>query len=165
MTSKIIKKVSKIFRSDGPHSNVEAQHTPDSDNKPSYDIPNNTSSTDIPRNILAFRTITTLLSSIQQERAFQIKAPEILSPQERQELKISGAISTLAVFDSDVVAVVTKRSTPSVWNLILTRNYRWSESGGKLAITPPAEPTFSDAKITKILDDDEKLKTHVDELW
>jgi len=188
----IFRKASQIFRinnSDSPHS--QAQHTQDISN--SNDPPHNTPlsislptspSKDIPRNILAFHTITKLLSQIQQERVFQVSQPEPkLQRQERLELKISNAFSTLAVIEHEVVAVVTKR-TPEVLNIIactqtsisedpfiapshllVTQNYH--RSGAQPAIHPTREPTIADARILAGIDlvDDETLKHQVDEHW
>jgi|SRR5271169_2238922 len=151
---------------------------------------------DIPRNILAFRTITKLLSQIQQERAFQVSHSEATRrlPEERLELKLSNAFSTVAVIEHEVVAVVTKRTsetlnviactqtsgsinetpiTPSlpsglvsqVWHILVTQNYRRNDP--QPAILPTGEPTLSDARILAGVDlvDDETLKLQVDEYW
>jgi hypothetical protein len=67
---------------------------------------------EIRTNILAFRTITKLLSLIQQEQSFQDPQvdPEVvpLVPLEvqRQQLKIMNALSTVAVMDNEVIAAV-----------------------------------------------------------
>src|SRR5277367_4126706 len=73
---------------------------------------------DIPRNILAFRTITTILARVQPERPFKIslKDSEIL-PAQQKELKISNALANLAVADYDVVAVATVQS-PEELNIV-----------------------------------------------
>lgn len=72
----------------------------------------NLSSTPVPDHILAFRTITSLLSKIQQADASQIiddsKSPEKNSL-ERQELKILSALASFLVMDNEVIAVATKR--------------------------------------------------------
>ncbi|KJA17468.1 hypothetical protein HYPSUDRAFT_57717 [Hypholoma sublateritium FD-334 SS-4] len=79
-------------------------------------ISHNSLPEDIPRNILAFRTITTLLSRIQQGRASQVPQPYTaqLNRDERRELKISNAFSTLAVIEHEIVAVVTNRDTETL---------------------------------------------------
>ena len=87
-------------------------HDPDNTD---FNIPHSISiSNDIPRNILAFRTITTILSLIQQERPFKVShssaTPEGLSKVDRQLLKILNAVSNLAVANYDVTAVTTKSS-------------------------------------------------------
>jgi hypothetical protein len=73
---------------------------------------------DIPRDILAFRTITTILARIQQERPFKISLTdsEIL-PAQQKELKISNALANLAVANHDVVAVATVQS-PEELNVV-----------------------------------------------
>lgn len=64
----------------------------------------------LPRNILAFRTISTFLGLIQQERPFKVSdSTTDLSQIDRRELKISNAVATLAVADNDITAVITKR--------------------------------------------------------
>ena len=66
---------------------------------------------DIPQNILAFRTITTLLAKIQQERPIAYSNASDrrdISPEKKQELKISNAFANLAVTNTDVVALVSK---------------------------------------------------------
>ena len=107
----------KLFRKDGNslHSDVQAQHI--------QDIPNNNTLSslpppssplkDIPRNILAFRTITTLLSQLQPEREFEGPTPKVgFSAAEQEELRISSALATVAVINHEVVAVVTKPFSP-----------------------------------------------------
>jgi len=59
----------------------------------------------IPKNILAFRTITKLLSLIQQERAFRALQPRS-EDNRRLELKLINALATVAVIEHEVVAVV-----------------------------------------------------------
>ena len=147
----------------------------------------------IPRNILAFRTITKLLSLIQQERVFEVSYSRgILLPEDRLELKLTNAFSTLAVIEHEVVAVVTKHTrellqviactqtsinqgpltTPlpsgpmsQVWHLLFTQNYRRSDA--ETAIHSTAEATISEAKILAGIDfdDDRTLKLYVDEYW
>jgi hypothetical protein len=77
----------------------------------------------LPRNILAFRTITTLLALIQQERPFKVSDESVMEMDqlERQELKISSAFSNLAVTDNDIVAVVTKSSPETLAVIVCTR--------------------------------------------
>jgi hypothetical protein len=196
----ILRKASEIFtnrgkNSDEPHSGVQAQHTQDilNNNPPGDTPPSIPRTTDplkhIPRNILAFRTITTLLEQIQQERKFQV-LPSKKHPQpDRQELKISNAFSTIAVIDHEVVAIVTKRTsevlaitactqppanespviTPSqpgltsqIWHLLVTQNYRRNDEGN----LPVGEPTIDDAMSLANLElADDALKQWVDECW
>ncbi len=199
----MLRKVSQLFQSknsDSPHRRVQAQHTQviPNNNNPSRDtspsIPPTCPPEDIPRNILAFRTITKLLSQIQQEQAFQVSRSEarLSEPHERLELRLSNAFATIAVVEHEIVAVVTKRTRESlkviacpqtpindgppitplpsaflsqIWHLLVTQNYRRSDL--QPAILSTGEPTIDDVRIvTGIdLDDDEKLKLHVDEHW
>ena len=190
MPKNILRKVSRVFQTNSVNSDI--QHT--------QDIPSNTltnpstppvplppSSTEIPKNILAFRTITLLLSKIQQERAFQYSQPT-LTPPERKELKLSNAFSTIAVIHDEIVAVVSKRTpdrtieviasaqssepinvdpliTPSptglvsqVWNFLVTQNYRWGGLVTRPFIAPPREPTFSNANHQTDLNFDDDVK-------
>ena len=75
------------------------------------DSPPEPSPAGIPKNILAFRTITKLLSLIQQERAFQALQPRS-EDNRRLELKLINALATVAVIEHEVVAVVTKHFSP-----------------------------------------------------
>src|SRR5277367_1110328 len=73
---------------------------------------------DIPRNILAFHTITTMLARIQQERPFKISLNNSkISGAQQRELKISNAFAYLAVTNYDVVAVATVQS-PDELNVV-----------------------------------------------
>jgi hypothetical protein len=84
---------------------------------PSHSLPNN-----IPRNILAFRTITTILAGIQQERPFKFSMKDSeISPAQKDQLKISNALANLAVAEHDIVAVTTVLS-PEELNVIACRN-------------------------------------------
>jgi len=84
-------------------------------------IPNHTVSmaTDIPENILVFRTITTLLGHLPRTTpiapADNFADPTWQTRQVRLELKISDAFALLAVSEHDVVAVSTVRG----WGLNL----------------------------------------------
>ena len=88
-----------------PRNNDPDSAANDTCNSLPYDI--------LPRNILAFRTITTLLAKIQQDRPIAYSNAfdrHDLSPENKQELKISNALANLANPDIDVVALVTKFS-------------------------------------------------------
>jgi len=199
----MLRKVSQLFQSknsDSPRRRVQAQHTQDipNNNNPSRDtppsLPPTCPSEHIPRNILAFRTITKLLSQIQQEKAFQVSRLEAKLPQphQRLELRLSNAFSTVAVIEHEVVAVVTKRAEESlqviactqtsinqgllttplpprplsqVWHLLFTQNDHRSDA--ETAIHSTAEATISEAKILAGIDfdDDRTLKLYVDEYW
>jgi len=134
--------------------------------KPSRDttasIAQNPPLNDIPRNILAFRTITKLLSLIQQERAFRALQTTAKGNQ-RLQLKLTNALSTLAVIEHEVVAVVNNlncgmldliayvepsnknpRTTPSEsstrhWKVLFSQNYRFRDPN--LNSPPPNRTT------------------------
>src|SRR5277367_1787639 len=144
----------------------------------------------LPRNILAFRTITTMLAHIQQERPFKILLKDSkISAEQQMELKISNALANLAVADVDVVAVATEHSqkelnivachhsesddesppSPSengicrYWNLLFTKNPRREEDRGDNFRKSPA---IVDAKALDGLDNDKsKLWAHVESHW
>jgi hypothetical protein len=114
---------------------------------PSTRIPSH--SNDIPRNILAFRTITTMLASIQQGRPFKISLEDSeISPDQQLQLKISNALANLAIANHEIVAVATAQRAeelsvfacspsesndkspppkPSRWKFIVTQNPRKDE--------------------------------------
>jgi hypothetical protein len=75
--------------------------------------------TDIPENILAFRTITTLLERIQQHKPFKLLQNEQEDPE--QDLKLATAFSTVAVIQHEIVAVVANRM-PETLKVIVTSN-------------------------------------------
>ncbi|KAF8953369.1 hypothetical protein BDZ97DRAFT_1929731 [Flammula alnicola] len=189
--SNILHKALQVFNnSNSPYSCVQAQLNNNPSHSPSIPLPTSPSQ-DIPENILAFCTITRLLSQIQQEWAFQVLLSEVkLLPDEHLELKLSNTFSTVAVIEHEVVAVVTKHThemlkviactqtsineeplvTPlpsglmsQVWQLLVTQNYQ--KNGPQLTILPTGEPTISNANILAgiDLDDDEKLKLEVDQ--
>ena len=184
--------------SDEPHSGVQAQHTQDiSNNNPPGNTPPSIPQTtnplkDIPRKILAFHTITTLLEQIQQEQEFQA-LPSKKHPQpDRLELKISNAFSTIAIIDHKVIAIVTKCTsevlmitactqapanedpiitlsqpglTSQIWHLLVTQNY--CQNGQDPGNLPVGEPTINDAMALATLDlaDNDVLKLWVDKYW
>lgn len=89
------------------------------DYTPPGDIPSNilfhnSSSNDVPRNILAFRTITAILAQLQPKQEFKdsesYRQPE-LSPMDRQAVRISDALANLAITEHDVVALATERTS------------------------------------------------------
>jgi len=91
---------------------------------------------DVPENILAFRTITTLLSHIPRTTPIaptdnfqQSKWQEAQEEQTLHELRISDAFAQLAVSEHDIVAVSTVRG----WGLDLV-----AASDGEVT-EPPAE--------------------------
>jgi hypothetical protein len=68
----------------------------------------------IPENILAFRTITTLLHAIQQHKPFKL----MQDVNSQRELRLYTAFSTVAVIEHEVVAVVAKR-IPEILEVIV----------------------------------------------
>lgn len=86
----------------------------------------------------------------------------------QKELKISNAVSTLAVADHDIVAVATKRSpdTLEVIACIRRDSETPSISDPKSAI-PIRDPTIIDATIPAGLepDDDEGLMEYLKKRW
>lgn len=103
-------------------------------NIPSHSTP----LTHIPRNVLAFRTITTMLGQIQQEKRFKAEDVEaIADPEERLELKISNAFSTVAVIDHQVISVVTKRNVEKL-QILATCNTQPPKHEGPLNTPSPS---------------------------
>ena len=86
----------------------EHQHIP-FDTNPS-NIPSS-----IPRNILAFRTITMMLAKIQPMQSFITKGDAYeVSAGTRREVRISNALACLATIDNDVVALTTKYTSDGI---------------------------------------------------
>lgn len=99
------------------------------------------SSTTVPDYILAFRTMTTLLSKIQQTDASTTIIEDLPARglPERQEVRILSALSSFLVMDNEVVAVTSKQPSgdkDGVEVIISTHN---DES---LLIHPPQSSTF-----------------------
>jgi hypothetical protein len=149
--------------------------------------------TPIPQEILAFRTITKLLSLIQQERAIQGTETIPADNQRRRELQIINALATVAVTGFQVVAVannldssrldpnaskltllaVVKPSndekqciTPSKkssWRVTLTQNQR--EIDPPLNLT--GQPTIASVESLAGLKfaDDKAIKKRVENCW
>jgi hypothetical protein len=130
MAANIVRKVaSHVFRI--PSSGVQAQHLQGipNNNDPSHNTPPSiplsaSPSKDILTNILAFRTITKLLSQIQQKQAFRVSSPEKLStPEEHLELRLSNAFSTIAVIEHEVIAVITKHTEDALKVICTTQTH------------------------------------------
>ena len=104
MTPSILHKVLQLFgknnNSSQPIQDILTDKHQSCDAFPS--IPHNSPVGDIPTNILAFHTITKLLSQIQQERPFTVLRAKPLDNQ-CQELKITNAFTTVAVIEHEVV--------------------------------------------------------------
>jgi len=94
----------------------------------------------IPENILAFRTITTLLERIQQHKPFKL-LQDVQDPQ--QELKLSTAFSTVAVINHEVVAVVAKRM-PEMLEVIVGTNISPDQNQQVITQSPALNSIFPD---------------------
>lgn len=66
----------------------------------------------IPENILAFRTLTSMLSKIQQEMPFTVldSKEDNIPKAEQYQLRLLNAFSVIAVIDHQVIAAVLKRN-------------------------------------------------------
>lgn len=196
---RILHKVSQVFRpsqSDSPGSDAQDQDTqgiPNNKQSRNTLIPSmshlTSPSTDFPRNILAFRTITTLLSAIRPEREFSspAKAAKPSESRDRQQLRLSNAFATMAVIEHEVVAVVTKitseklqliacietkrpihkenPSSESIWQFLFAQNPR--KPSPPLDNEQTGDPTITDARILSglTLGDDEEIKEYVEQRW
>jgi len=110
---------------------------------------------DIPRNILAFRTITTMLAHIQQERPFKFSLNNSkISGAQQRELKISNAFANLAVTDYDVVAVATVQS-PDELNIVACSSDSSDESPPSPSPSGPSPSRFWKFIFSKNPRDDE----------
>jgi hypothetical protein len=165
--NKLLRKASNILKDKG--TPLARDPNTRSDTSPNRSIPHNPSHNNpdaddtlecasvpyeniLPQNILAFRTITTLLAKIQQDRpAVYSNALDRtdLTDSRRRELKISNALANLAIVDTDIVALVSKltnfsdglevvvcgnpdgdndqtakpsESPPSIWDILFARN-------------------------------------------
>ena len=101
--SDFLHKMAQAFQKNSPHTNTFPSTPPPSTPPPTSPLK------EVPRNHLAFRTITKLLAQIQQERMFQVleKMPTKLPDPVFQELRLSSAFSTIAVIEHEIIAVVT----------------------------------------------------------
>jgi len=73
-----------------------------------------------PNNLIAFRTITSLLSKIQQESQMSDKDVQMddIGLQKHMELKLLNALTTVLVMDHEVMAVVANHSYPKTVNIL-----------------------------------------------
>jgi hypothetical protein len=101
----------------------------------------------VPKGILAFRSITTLISIIQQGTFTHPSGKEVTTEDSRQALVLSVAFSILAALEYEVVAVVAKQNLRTLeviicsnlpcnkdrtfvqWlsDFVFSRNDRWSD--------------------------------------
>jgi len=148
----------------------------------------------IAKHILAFRTITKLLSLIQQEQAVQVVENIPEDGRRRRELQILNALSTVAVIEHEVVAVVnnldSKMLDPNFdtlsliavvkpsndenqhitppklpfWRVILTQNYRRDT---KLVSPSTEQATIAGVEVLADLNlaDDQAIKEYADQCW
>ncbi|KAF8804067.1 hypothetical protein BYT27DRAFT_7194791 [Phlegmacium glaucopus] len=70
-----------------------------------------------PRNILAFRTITTILAQLEPKQKVENSYHE-LSGNERLEVKVSDALAHLAVVEHEIVALATERTHTKISVLV-----------------------------------------------
>jgi hypothetical protein len=92
--------------------NLRRHYNDDSDAIPG---PSNIPSDDIPRNILAFRTITMMLSNLQPKQSSgpgdsgsDARTEYQLTSEDRREVRISDAMAHVAILDNEVVALATE---------------------------------------------------------
>lgn len=158
-------------------------------------IPRNPPLDYVPKNILAFRTITHLLSYIQQNRAFRVTTPSVPAhDNQRLELKLTNAFSTVAVIEHEVVGVVTRRISKTLevvacvqpsdvenppttlskppskhksefWDLIFTHNPRRDEQPVPATISTGSIITDASILADIKLDDDEATKRYAEACW
>jgi len=132
---------------------------------------------DIPANILAFRTITKLLSLIQQERAIKASEKRFEDARQRRELQIINALATLAVIEHEVVAVVNnldssvldpELDTPNRnLNLIAVVEPSQDENQDITPPKPPGQPIITSVEVLASLNlaNDEAIKKYTDQYW
>ena len=110
----LLKKLRLKEQGEGPRN--ESQPTFVSGLQNSSGINNTASTSNVPRNILAFRTITTLLAQL--PRSTPIEAVDnletrIMDSNARQQVKVSDAFAHLAVGEHDVTALTTNYGFPN----------------------------------------------------
>lgn len=71
---------------------------------------------EVPESILAFRTMTVLLSQIQQKQ--KSEPSPIVTKEIEQQLKVSDAFANIAVIHRDVIALATKRTLHGHVNIL-----------------------------------------------
>jgi hypothetical protein len=126
MAQRLLKKASYIFKaksSAGNHNPVLST----ADNASPAPIPrgNDPAANDIPKNILAFRTITILLAILQQERSIAYSNASDrhdISPEQKRELKILNAFANIANTNRDIVALVSKTTSSDALDVVVSTN-------------------------------------------
>jgi hypothetical protein len=77
---------------------------------------------EIPKNILAFRTITAMLGKIQQEKPPIFSNAAVAKQGERDELRLSTAFANLANTDNEVIAIATSNSVDKIEVIVSTNH-------------------------------------------
>lgn len=96
----------------------------------------------IPLNILAFRSITSILSFAQKEQPLRITmVPTINSSAHRQQLRILTALSNIAVTHHGVVAAMLKVDTETIQVILSAELGNEELIRGKQGSTPDEKPT------------------------
>lgn len=148
LPKKISQKLSQIFKrdEDAPNRNNPSHDTPPSTNIPhTSSLPPPPARADL-QSIHAFRTTTTLLAHLQQEK----KAFEVIKPKEpvsdNLELTLSSAFSTVAVMRHEIVAVVTNRSSDTLELIACPQPPEKIHSPSDSPSNPPSNPPSSVAE-------------------
>lgn len=190
---KVRRAVSQVLSATGirppnsPHDSVVRDTT--------TDIAQNSPSDDIPANILAFRTITKLLSLIQQDRSIEPQETWHPDATKQRELQIINALATVAVIEHEIVAVVNNHysdvldpelgppklsvvaivdpphekniapPSPS-WKVMITQNLRRCTLKPSPS-SPTEHPVITDVEALAGLNlaDDEAINNYVDHHW
>jgi hypothetical protein len=137
------RKVSKLFlKKSSTSSSLDSNTTPridgSEDKKASAFLNKSSSSkaaTEKDKKLAAFRTITAMLALIQQDRPLQL-CSEDPTEKEESELKIYSAISTLAVTDHEVVAVMANPAPPTLQLIVCQGQSSKSDGGQPISIQP-----------------------------
>jgi hypothetical protein len=101
--------------------NALSQNSSGSSQKPPGDhaLIINSSGPEIPRNILAFRTITTLLRFIQQDKLLEVTDPDTkTSDDDLRRLSILNALATVAITHQEIVAITSSNTKSSGLDII-----------------------------------------------
>jgi len=177
----------------GGNSSIPPTHTDTPTDNPANNAPN--SPHGLPKNILAFRTITTLLARIQQENPLAQTYTELdnlaVVDSDKETLRISTAFANLAVTKNSIVAVATHLSAKDL-QVVVCANFdddnehllnrttsskidtggfwRFLISANPRRDDPPSDiqhPTIVDTKIPSHVDpeDDKTLINYIKETW
>ncbi|CAA7258811.1 unnamed protein product [Cyclocybe aegerita] len=124
-------------------------------------IAQNSPSGYIPRNILAFRTITKLLSMLQKEPVLPVEDVKLQEHTQHLELKLTSTFATLAVIEHEIVAVAHTIDSETLG--LIACNFRHSDKDPKAPVLP--EPTIINAEVLANLGlvGDQAIKQYADE--